>query len=193
MTIQLPERPSPGVGSVEGVSRRSNRRHNHSYTYAPPFYIRFSEYLTTLDQYRYICQGEYMSQLTQLEELFKALGDSTRLRILRLLMAGELCVCNIHDALKVPQAKASRHLAYLRRVGLVTTRREGLWIYYRLSKSADPVVATIEEATTHVLGHVEALRKDAERLEKQTGCCVPSAARAKNLPCCMPLSLKDGE
>jgi ArsR family transcriptional regulator, arsenate/arsenite/antimonite-responsive transcriptional repressor len=118
-----------------------------------------------------------MVQLNQLEELFKALADATRLRILRLLMAGELCVCNIHDALKIPQAKASRHLAYLRRVGL--------WIYYRLSKSTDPIVATIEDATTHVLGHVEALRKDAERLEKQTGCCVP-ATTVKSLACCAP-------
>lgn len=129
-------------------------------------------------------------QLKQLEELFKALADGTRLRILRLLMAGELCVCNIHDALKIPQAKASRHLAYLRRVGLVTTRREGLWIYYTLSKSPDPIVATIEDATTHVLGHVEALRKDAERLEKQTGCCVPAALAASDLRCCAPVELK---
>jgi len=137
--------------------------------------------------------GAKADQLQQLEELFKALADATRLRILRLLMAGELCVCNIHDALKIPQAKTSRHLAYLRRVGLVTTRREGLWVYYSLSKSADPIVATIEGATTHVLGHVEALRKDAERLEKQTGCCVPVAGRARDLPCCTPLSLKHGQ
>jgi ArsR family transcriptional regulator len=129
-------------------------------------------------------------QLNQLEELFKALADATRLRILRLLMAGELCVCNIHDALKIPQAKASRHLAYLRRVGLVTTRREGLWIYYTLSKSADPIVATIEDATTHVLGHVEALRKDAERLEKQTGCCIPATLAASDLPCCARVEVK---
>jgi ArsR family transcriptional regulator len=132
-----------------------------------------------------------MNQLSQLEELFKALGDATRLRILRLLMAGELCVCNIHDALKIPQTKASRHLAYLRRVGLVATRREGLWIYYRLSKSADPIVATIEDATTHVLGHVEALRKDAERLERQTGCCVPATHCASDLPCCAAATSKD--
>src|SRR5499425_2697750 len=124
-------------------------------------------------------------QLGRLERLFKALADATRLRILRLLMAGELCVCNIHGALRIPQAKASRHLAYLRRVGLVTTRREGLWVHYSLSKSADPIVATIETATTHVLGHVEALKKDADRLERQTGCCVPTAERASDLPCCM--------
>lgn len=124
-------------------------------------------------------------QLGQLETLFKALADGTRLRILRLLMAGEVCVCDIHDTLKIPQAKASRHLAYLRRAGLVTTRREGLWVHYRLAKSADPVIATIEDATTHVLGHVDALKKDAERFEKRTGCCVP-AAGALGLACCAP-------
>ena len=122
-------------------------------------------------------------QLSQLEDLFKALADATRLRILRLLMAGEACVCDIHETLKIPQAKASRHLAYLRRTGLVTARREGLWAHYSLSKSADPIVATIEDATTHVLGHVESLRKDAARFEKRTGCCVP-AAGATGLACC---------
>jgi len=126
-------------------------------------------------------------QLGQLETLFKALADSTRLRILRLLMAGEVCVCDIHDTLKIPQAKASRHLAYLRRAGLVTTRREGLWVRYSLAKSADPVIATIEDAATHVLGHVHALKKDAERFEKRTGCCVPEAG-ALGLPCCAPVA-----
>ena len=122
-------------------------------------------------------------RLLQLEELFKALADATRLRILRLLMAGEVCVCDIHDTLKIPQAKASRHLAYLRRAGLVTTRREGLWVHYSLSTSADPIIATIEDATTHVLGHVESLQKDAERFEKRTGCCVPAEGRTR-LACC---------
>jgi ArsR family transcriptional regulator len=124
-------------------------------------------------------------QLGQLEDVFKALADATRLRILRLLMAGDVCVCDIHDALKIPQAKASRHLAYLRRAGLVTTRQEGLWVHYSLSKSADPIVATIEDATTHVLGHVESLKKDAARLEKRTGCCVP-AAGSTDFACCAP-------
>jgi ArsR family transcriptional regulator len=127
-----------------------------------------------------------MKDLSHLEMLFRALADATRLRILRLLMAGEVCVCDIHGALKIPQAKASRHLAYLRRAGLVAARREGLWVHYRLSTSADPIVATIADATTHVLGHVDALRKDAERLERRTGCCVPAAARSKGLPCCAP-------
>src|ERR1044071_2948381 len=115
-----------------------------------------------------------VDQLSQLEGLFKALADATRLRILRLLMAGEVCVCNIHDTLKIPQAKASRHLAYLRRAGLVSTRREGLWIHYSLAKSAEPLVATILDAATHVLGHIDVLKKDAMRLERRTGCCVPA-------------------
>jgi ArsR family transcriptional regulator len=122
-------------------------------------------------------------QLGQLEELFKALADSTRLRILRLLMAGEVCVCDIHETLRIPQAKASRHLAYLRRAGLVTTRRDGLWIHYSLAKSADPIILTIADATTHVLGHVDALKKDADRFEKRTGCCVP-VGRSPGLSCC---------
>ena len=126
-------------------------------------------------------------QLDQLETVFKALADATRLRILRLLMAGEVCVCDIHETLRIPQAKASRHLAYLRRAGLVTTRREGLWIHYRLAQSADPIVATIADATAHVLGHVETLRKDAERFEKRTGCCLPMAG-ARELACCAPAS-----
>src|ERR1700752_5146872 len=126
-------------------------------------------------------------QLVQLKELFKALADATRLRILRLLMAGEVCVCDIHDKLKIPQAKASPPLAYLRRAGLGTTGREGLWNHYRLSKSADPIVSTIEDATTHVLGHVDSLKKDAERFEKRTGCCVPVGGRTR-LACCAAAS-----
>ena len=71
-------------------------------------------------------------QLAEMESLFKALADATRLRILGLLLTGEVCVCDIHESLKIPQPKASRHLAYLRRAGLVETRRDGLWIHYRL-------------------------------------------------------------
>ena len=64
------------------------------------------------------------------EETYKALADRTRLRILALLMDGEVCVCDIHDTLRLPQPTASRHLAYLRRAGLVEARREGTWMHY---------------------------------------------------------------
>jgi ArsR family transcriptional regulator len=69
--------------------------------------------------------------------LFKALADETRLKILWLLMRQEeLCVCDIIGVLGITQSKASRHLRYLFNAGLVTDRREGLWMYYRISVTA---------------------------------------------------------
>ena len=123
--------------------------------------------------------------LDDLAGLFKALADPTRLRILGLLLTGEVCVCDLHESLKISQPKASRHLAYLRRVGLVETRREGLWIHYRIADFSDPVLKTIGQAVTHALTHVEAVQRDAGRLQKKTGCCLPDTA-STGLPCCAP-------
>src|SRR5712691_1588754 len=103
-------------------------------------------------------------QLPEMERVFKALADATRLRILGLLLTGEVCVCHIHESLRIPQPKASRHLAYLRRAGLVDARKEGLWVHYRLAETSDPVLATIQQAVTHALTHVAAVHKDADRL-----------------------------
>lgn len=94
--------------------------------------------------------------LEALETLFKALSDRTRLRILALLAKGEVCVCDIHGALGIPQPTASRHLAYLRRCRLVTDRRKGLWVYYGLSEQADPVVRGVLGAVGQGLEHVRA-------------------------------------
>jgi ArsR family transcriptional regulator len=129
-----------------------------------------------------------IQQLSQMEGLFKALADATRLRILGLLLSGEVCVCDIHETLKIPQPKASRHLAYLRKSGLVQTRREGLWIHYRLGNLADPVTEAIVDAVRHALTHVDSVRKDGERLKKRTGCGVPSPAEVARLSCCTPPS-----
>ena len=126
------------------------------------------------------------ARIQQMETLFQALGDATRLRILGLLLTGEVCVCHIHESLKVSQPKASRHLAYLRRAGLVDTRRDGLWIYYRLAEAPDPVVATVKHAVTHALGHVDGVRRDALRLQRKNGCCLPPATGAPALACCAP-------
>jgi ArsR family transcriptional regulator, arsenate/arsenite/antimonite-responsive transcriptional repressor len=125
-------------------------------------------------------------QLGDMETLFKALADATRLRILGLLLAGEVCVCDIHETLRIPQPKASRHLAYLRRAGLVQTRRDGLWIHYRLGRLADPVLAAIGDAVRHALAHVDDVRRDGERLRKRTGCCVPVPAAVACASCCEP-------
>ena len=130
------------------------------------------------------------TQIQLMERLFQALGDSTRLRILGLLLTGEVCVCDIHDTLKISQPKASRHLAYLRRAGLVDARREGLWIYYRLADTNDPLIETVRQAVTHTLSHIDSLRKDASRLEKKTGCCMPAAVVSPGLPCCEPIAVK---
>lgn len=123
-------------------------------------------------------------RIAKLERLFQALGDATRLRILGLLSTGEVCVCHMHESLGVSQPKASRHLAYLRRAGLVETRRQGLWVYYRLADARDPVEGTIRQAVAHALGHLEAVRRDAHRLQKKTGCCLPASSDTVTLGCC---------
>ena len=125
-------------------------------------------------------------QLAEMEALFKALADGTRLRILGLLLAGEVCVCDIQDSLKSPQSKISRHLAYLRRARLVETRREGLWIHYRLGTVPDPVLAAIVDAVRHALTHTDVVRRDGVRLQKRTGCCVPGPGDVASVSCCAP-------
>ncbi len=77
----------------------------------------------------------------RIDTLFKALADQTRLRLIHLIGDEEVCVCSCVETLKVNQPKISRHLAYLRRAGLVTARRDGRWSHYRLVKPADPHAA----------------------------------------------------
>ena len=122
-------------------------------------------------------------RLEAVETLFKALADTTRLRILGLLLTGEVCVCDIHESLKIPQPKASRHLAYLRKAGLVDARREGLWMHYRLADLPDPLLQSIADTVRHALTHLDTVHKDAGRLQKKTGCCLPAVERSA-LPCC---------
>ena len=122
--------------------------------------------------------------LGEMEMLFKALADATRLRILGLLLTGEVCVCHMHESLKIPQPKASRHLAYLRKAGLVEARRDGLWVHYRMATLADPVLGAIVDAIRHALTHVDIVRKDADRLEKRTGCCLPAPGDVSAPSCC---------
>ena len=122
-------------------------------------------------------------RLQQLERAFSALADPTRLRIVGLLAAGEVCVCHIYDALRIPQPKASRHLAYLRRAGLVDTRRDGVWVHYRLAEPVDPSVRTVLNAALHTLGHVSTAQADQARLKRN----VPRADVRSTLPmiaCC---------
>jgi ArsR family transcriptional regulator len=103
-------------------------------------------------------------QLLTLETLFRALADRTRLRIIGLLLSGEVCVCDIYSSLGIPQPKASRHLAYLRRAGLVAARKDGLWVHYRLAELPDPVMQAVVDAVAHALGHLATAERDRRRL-----------------------------
>jgi len=89
--------------------------------------------------YMRILTCAWMNSTGQYVELFKALSDETRLNLIVLLYRRELCVCQIEAALGISQTKASRHLAILRRAGLLKARREGLWIYYTLEEPDDSV------------------------------------------------------
>ena len=73
--------------------------------------------------------------MQEILNIFKALSDQTRLRILKLLERGELCVCDIFSALDMVQPKVSFHLSVLKKAGLITDRKEGRWVHYRIDDS----------------------------------------------------------
>lgn len=110
-------------------------------------------------------------RLVEMNTALRALADPIRLRILALLGTDEVCVCHIHQALDVPQPTASRHLAYLRRTGLVETRRDGPWVHYSIRKIQDDVLQTIVETVTRSLAQIQTVARDKKRLERAIGCC----------------------
>jgi ArsR family transcriptional regulator len=108
--------------------------------------------------------------LNRVDLTFRAFSDRTRLRILNLLRDGELCVCDLIDVLRLPQAKISRHLAYLRRARLVRVRKEGLWCYYSLTPATGAFHTKLLECLACCFSDVPELAKDAERLRRQARC-----------------------
>jgi len=106
-----------------------------------------------------------------LAALFAALADPTRLRLLNLMAGREVCVCYFVEILGQSQPKISRHLAYLRRAGIATARREGKWMHYRIAKPADPGVAAILAATLRSLRANPHMQADLARLQR--ACCAP--------------------
>jgi ArsR family transcriptional regulator, arsenate/arsenite/antimonite-responsive transcriptional repressor len=108
----------------------------------------------------------------RIEFLFKALADHTRLRLINLIGDDEVCVCFFVEVLKINQPKISRHLAYLRRAGVVSARREGKWIHYRLVEPPDPHAVNIFREVRAGLPNDPAMKNDRARLEKI--CCAPS-------------------
>jgi ArsR family transcriptional regulator len=126
-------------------------------------------------------------RIDQLEDTYKALADKTRLRILALLGNNEVCVCHMHDSLGLPQPTVSRHLAYLRRSGLVTARRDGVWMHYQVSRSLDPVIQGVVAAAIAAVKETRGTTQDLRQFQRTFGelyvldspaggsCCAPRA------------------
>jgi ArsR family transcriptional regulator len=111
-----------------------------------------------------------------LDLLFRALADRTRLRLLNLIADKEICVCYFVDILRISQPKISRHLAYLRKAGIVTARRQGRWMHYRLVPPKDEGAAGVLKETMSLLRKMPEMQADLAKLE--TSCCSPSSADA---------------
>ncbi len=106
-----------------------------------------------------------------MESLLRALSERVRLRILNLIGDSELCVCFFVASLDLPQPTISRHLAYLRRENVVSARREGLWMHYRIVVPADQKVAAVLRSTLEWCAQEPEMKRDRQRLTK--ACCAP--------------------
>ena len=110
----------------------------------------------------------------RVDAMFRAFADRTRLRILHLLADGELCVSQVIAILEIPQAKASHHLNYLRRAGLVEVRKQGLWCFYRLRPAQTPFHQKLLDCLGQCFTDVPGLSRDRERaaaIKARRGCC----------------------
>lgn len=108
------------------------------------------------------------------QELIQAFAEPTRLRLLALLARGETCVCDLTGALRIPQPTASRHLAHLRRAGLVTVRKQGLWAWYSLAPARGDVhqkLIECVEACAREVSEIEADLRRCETLRSDRRCC----------------------
>ena len=108
-----------------------------------------------------------MSHMRDLALFYAALSDETRLRLLSLMKHKEICVCYLQEVLKTNQPKISRHLAYLRKAGLVEARRDGKWAHYRLKK-LDADLEKILSQTLVRLRRETQVVKDSQRLKQVT-------------------------
>jgi ArsR family transcriptional regulator, arsenate/arsenite/antimonite-responsive transcriptional repressor len=135
--------------------------------------------------------GRHRAAIDELEHVFKALADKTRLRILALLGNNQVCVCHIHDSLDLPQPTVSRHLAYLRKSGLVAARRDGVWMHYQVSSALSPLVRGIVGAAVDALRQLPATSRDRKQFQRSFGqlyvldtaaggtCCAPRAQESQ--------------
>lgn len=117
-----------------------------------------------------IAMGE-KGAVAEMENLFQALGDRTRLRLLNLMGDQEVCVCYFVEILDIPQPTISRHLAYLRRNGIVAARREGKWMHYRIAAPANDHAHRLLSDTLRWLASDKQMQRDRSRLT--AACCAP--------------------
>jgi ArsR family transcriptional regulator len=113
------------------------------------------------------------SDVEQVVEIFKALSEEMRLRIMMLLTDGELCVCDLMAIFEEPQSKVSRHLAYLKHAGLIGSKRVGVWMHYFLKDPMDELAAAQLAFMNERLAHLPRFKEDADRmteLKKQKTC-----------------------
>lgn len=115
-----------------------------------------------------------------MEQFFQTLGDTTRLRLLNLMGEQEVCVCYFVEILDAPQPKISRHLAYLRKAGIVSARREGKWMHYRIAMPSHIGAAQILRQTLASLKEEKSMQMDLARLTK--ACCAPAKYALKGAP-----------
>ncbi len=106
------------------------------------------------------------------ELFFAALADRTRLRLLNLMRDGEVCVCFFAEALGTNNPKISRHLSYLKRASLVTGRRDGKWMHYRINEPSDPAAREVFDSTMRLLEKDAVMKDDREKLK--IVCCAPA-------------------
>ena len=118
-------------------------------------------------------QRETPPGLEDSTRMLKAFADPVRLRLLNLLNGDrdEVCVCHLFAALEIPQPTVSRHLAYLRKHGLVLGRKDGLWVYYRLAKPKAGLHKILLGCLGNSLGDPDLVRKDQQRLALGISCC----------------------
>jgi ArsR family transcriptional regulator, arsenate/arsenite/antimonite-responsive transcriptional repressor len=115
-----------------------------------------------------------------MEQFFQALGDKTRLRLLNLMGEQEVCVCYFVEILEAPQPKISRHLAYLRKAGIVSARREGKWMHYRIVVPPHTGATQILRQTLASLKEEKSMQADLARLNK--ACCAPAKYALEGAP-----------
>jgi len=115
-----------------------------------------------------------LEDVRPLTRVFRALGDETRVRIVALLVHGELCVCHLEEALGLSQPNCSRQLGILKAAGIVDSRRDGTWVYYRITEQDHASVTSVIEVLARTFGAERALRSDHTRLKKN---CGPAACK----------------